>query len=61
MYTILVQGVNLFEVAAVELGDALQWINIARVNSISDPFIANPLTVIVPDYSPIFKDGIGPQ
>ena len=61
MYTILVQGRSLFELAATELGDALQWINIARINGISDPFIVGPITVIIPDYSAIFQDGIGPQ
>jgi hypothetical protein len=61
MYTVLAQGINLFELAATELGDALQWINIARVNDILDPFVSNQATITIPDYSPVFQDGIGPQ
>lgn len=61
MYTILAQGVNLFELAANELGDARQWINIARFNGIADPFINTQTTIIIPDYSAIFQDGIGLQ
>jgi hypothetical protein len=61
MYTVLVQGTNLFELAATQLGDALQWINIARFNNITDPFIGAQTTINIPDYSPIFQDGIGPQ
>jgi hypothetical protein len=61
MYTVLAQGINLFELAATELGDALQWINIARFNDITDPFISVQTTIAIPDYSPVFEDGIGPQ
>jgi hypothetical protein len=61
MYAILAQGINLFELAATELGDALQWINIARFNDITDPFISVQTSINIPDYSPIFQDGIGPQ
>jgi hypothetical protein len=61
MYTVLAQGINLFELAANELGDALQWINIARFNDLTDPFITVQTTITIPDYSPVFEDGIGPQ
>lgn len=52
---------NLFEIAAAQLGSALQWINIARVNQISDPFITTPQEVNIPAFSQSFEDGIGPQ
>jgi hypothetical protein len=61
MYTITVQGTNLFALAAAELGDAMQWINIARTNNLSDPFIKNIVQITIPDYSTIFEDGIGPE
>jgi hypothetical protein len=52
---------NLFAIAASELGDALQWINIARVNSLSDPMLSGELQIVIPDFSSAFSDGIGPQ
>jgi hypothetical protein len=61
MYTITVQGTNLFALAAAELGDATQWINIARTNNLSDPFITELSQITIPDYSAIFEDGIGPE
>ena len=61
MYTITVQGANLFALAAAELGDAMQWINIARTNKLSDPFITELTQITIPDYSAIFEDGIGPE
>lgn len=36
---IVVASRNLFEIAADELGDALQWTRIARLNEITDPFL----------------------
>jgi hypothetical protein len=61
MYTVFASGVDLFQMAASELGDAMQWINIARVNAISDPFITVLSTITIPDYSNACEDGIGPQ
>jgi hypothetical protein len=61
MYIIAVQGTNLFALAAAELGDAMQWINIARTNGLSDPFITELSQITIPDYSAIFEDGIGPE
>jgi hypothetical protein len=54
-------GGNLFEIAASELGSALQWINIARVNGMTDPVIIGQVEIIIPPFSSIFSDGIGPQ
>jgi hypothetical protein len=52
---------NLFEIATSELGDALQWINIARANGLSDPMLSGELQIVIPDFSNAFADGIGPQ
>jgi hypothetical protein len=59
--TITAIGGNLFELAASELGSALQWINIARVNGMTDPVIIGQVEIIIPPFSSIFSDGIGPQ
>jgi hypothetical protein len=61
MTTITVTGGNLFQIAAAHLGDSLQWINIARANAISDPMLSGINQIIIPTYSDIFSDGIGPQ
>jgi hypothetical protein len=59
--TITVISGSLFEIAAVELGSALQWINIARANNLKDPMISGPMQIIIPDFSSVFSDGIGPE
>jgi hypothetical protein len=61
MYTVTVQGTNLFAVAATELGDPMQWINIARTNNLSDPFLPALSKITIPEYSPAFENGIGPE
>jgi hypothetical protein len=61
MDTITVIGGNLFEIAASQLGDAMQWINIARANNISDPFLSGQKQILIPPLSPACQDGIGPQ
>lgn len=61
MRTITTIGGNLFEIAAVQLGSALQWINIARSNNLSDPMLSGQSQIAIPLYSPVFSDGIGPQ
>jgi hypothetical protein len=61
MQTITIIGRNLFEIAAVRLGSALQWINIARTNGLTDPMLTGQNQITVPPYSSIFSDGIGPQ
>jgi len=59
--TITTFGGNLFEIAASELGSALQWINIARVNKLRDPMLSGQTQILIPAFSSIFSDGIGPQ
>ncbi len=61
METITAIGGNLFEIAAAELGDAMQWINIARANGLKDPMLSGQVQIIIPTFSSVFSDGIGPQ
>ncbi len=48
MRTITVAGGNLFRIAAEELGDATQWIRIARLNGLSDPMLTGVVTLRLP-------------
>jgi hypothetical protein len=59
--TVQVVGGNLFDVAATYLGSALQWINIAQANGISDPFLIGIQTLRLPVPNPAFDDGVPPQ
>ena len=59
--TITTIGGNLFEIAAVRLGSAMQWINIARANNLTDPMIYGQKELVIPPPSPVFSDGTGPQ
>jgi len=59
--TITAVGGNLFEIAAAQLGSALEWINIARANNFIDPMLAGTNRIAIPAYSQTFADGIGPQ
>jgi hypothetical protein len=61
MRKITVVDGNLFEIAASELGSALQWINIARTNGLRDPVLSGEIQLIIPEFSTAFSDGIGPQ
>ena len=61
IHAIISIGGNLFQIAADQLGSALQWINIARSNNLTDPMIVGQNTIIIPQFSPVFSDGIGPQ
>jgi hypothetical protein len=61
MQTITVIGGNLFQIAAAQLGSAMQWINIARTNGIKDPFLSGQNLIVIPAASTAFADGIGPQ
>ena len=54
-------GGNLFEIAAKQLGSALQWINIARANGLVDPYLVGQIELVIPTASSSFADGIGPQ
>ena len=49
MQTITVFGGDLFHIAAKYLGDATQWIRIAQMNNIADPFLSGMVTLVIPD------------
>jgi hypothetical protein len=59
--TITVTSGNLFQIAATTLGDALQWVNLAQINQLEDPFIGSLTNLIIPLASAAFSDGVGPQ
>ncbi|HQT79641.1 MAG TPA: hypothetical protein PLD10_21575 [Rhodopila sp.] len=54
-------GGNLFALAAAELGDALQWVNLAQENALSDPFLTGTAVIRIPSPNKAFADGIGAQ
>jgi len=58
MKTIIVAGGNLFRVAASALGDATQWIRLARANDLSDPTINGIVELKIPDTDPSAGGGI---
>jgi len=59
--TITTIGGNLFEIAATQLGSAMQWINIARANDLTDPMLSGQKELVIPSLSSVFSDGTGPQ
>lgn len=50
--TVRVSGTNLFRVAQRELGDALQWVAIAKLNGITDPWITAETDILIPPTLP---------
>lgn len=61
MRTILQSGGTLFHVAAAELGDATQWLRIARLNGLSDPLLHGVLELKLPPLDPQAGGGIAEQ
>ena len=61
MRSITVVGGNLFQIAAEQLGDATQWIRIAQLNSLLDPFLVGVITLLIPDADPNAGGGIAAQ
>lgn len=61
MKMVTVVGGNLYQVAAEQLGSALQWINIAKLNHLVDPVLSGQTRLLIPPFSSAFSDGIGPQ
>ncbi|MBV8397383.1 MAG: hypothetical protein JOZ58_13285 [Acetobacteraceae bacterium] len=61
MRSITVVGGNLFQIAADQLGDATQWIRIAQLNGLSDPFLVGVVTLLIPDPDPNAGGGIAAQ
>jgi hypothetical protein len=52
---------NLFAIAAEQLGDATQWIRIAKLNNISDPVIREVTILKIPSVDPSAGGGIVAQ
>ena len=61
MKQITVAGGTLFHLAAVHLGDALQWHRIAGLNGLSDPVLRGVLTLRLPDPDPAQGGGVPRQ
>jgi hypothetical protein len=61
MQTLTTAGGNLFAIAASQLGDATQWVRIAALNNLSDPFLQGVVTLTLPDVDPTAGGGIGGQ
>jgi hypothetical protein len=61
MRTLTTAGGNLFAIAAIELGDATQWIRIAALNNLSDPMLQGVVTLDLPDTDPNAGGGIASQ
>jgi len=61
MRTILQSGGTLFHVAASELGDATQWLRIARLNGLSDPVLQGVVQLKLPPLDPGAGGGIAEQ
>jgi hypothetical protein len=59
--TIVTIGGNLFEIAAAQLGSALQWINIAQANKLTDPMLSGQNELIIPQISSATAGGVGLQ
>jgi hypothetical protein len=61
MRTLTVSGGNLFQIAAQYLQDATQWIRIAQLNGISDPWLNGLVTLTLPDVNISAGGGVGQQ
>ena len=61
MQVITVTSGNLFAVALAYLGDATQWVRIASLNAITDPWLSGLQTLKLPDVDPSAGGGIGLQ
>lgn len=61
MQVIVVSGGNLFQIAAQYLQDATQWIRIAQLNAISDPWLSGLQSLTLPDVDASAGGGVGQQ
>jgi len=55
---VTVLGGNLFQLAAVYLADATQWIRIAQANGLSDPVLTGLVELTIPPVDPTAGGGI---
>lgn len=51
---IYASGTTLFQIAMTQTGDALQWVAIAELNGLTDPWIFGQQTILIP---PVFPTG----
>lgn len=61
MKVITVAGGTLFDVAMRYLGDATQWVRIAALNDLSDPWLSGLITLNLPEVDNAAGGGIGAQ
>lgn len=61
MRRVTVSGTTLFHVAAAELGDATQWLRIARLNRLDDPMVDGLVTLDLPERDPTEGGGVARQ
>lgn len=61
MRVVTVAGGDLFKLAAQYLGDATQWLRIARMNNLSDPQLSGVVTLTIPDTDQNAGGGIATQ
>lgn len=45
-------GTNLFQIAMAETGDALNWVSIAQLNGLTDPWITGFAEILIPPVLP---------
>lgn len=50
--TVRVSGTTLFHVAMMQTGDPLQWVAIAELNGITDPWIVGQEEILIPPVLP---------
>ena len=48
-----VSGLTLFHVAEMQLGDAMRWVELARINGMVDPWIWGVKRIMIP---PVLSD-----
>lgn len=61
MQTVQIAGGTLFRVAATYLNDATQWIRIAQLNGLSDPWLSGPVVLRIPAVDPAAGGGVAAQ
>lgn len=61
MKSITVTNETLFAVAAEYLSDATQWVRIAALNNIVDPWLSGLQTILVPEIDSSAGGGVGVQ
>jgi len=52
--TISVSDDSLFRIAMAETGDPLQWVAIAQLNGLIDPWVSGAANILIP---PVFPSG----